>query len=240
VIVNTVNSKQLVGSQVLLTSINVGGISSKFRYKVLSAYIQKFHIAFFSETRLQRIPQGEFPDFDIFSFKQKTRMHGLSILLKKDFFAYKKTLKGKSKCVLWLLLGSSEYKLLFIIGSVYIPGYNSKFADQNDFDVISEDIISFRDTYNCPFLLMGDYNSRTGDRDDSIDFSVVNTRRNCDKKVDLYGRNLIKMCKELDLRIVNGSYDSDSKIGNFTCHKPKGKSCVDYCIIITMFTFFYF
>ena len=183
-------------STVSLTSINVGGISSKFRYHVLSNYIQKFHIIFIGETKLQRIPQGEFPDYDIFSFKQKTRMHGLSILLKKDFFAYRKTLKGKSKCVLWLLLGSSENKLFFIVGSVYIPGYNSKFADQNDFDIISEDILSFRDTYKCPVLLMGDYNSRTGNLCDQVDLPdpTVYKRRNCDKKVDVYGRNLVRMC----------------------------------------------
>ena len=118
-------------------------------------HVKNFHIAFLEETRLQRIPQGEFPDHDIFSFKQKTRMHGLAVLLKKDYFKYQKTLKGKSKCVLWILIGSSEQKLLFIIGSVYIPGYNSKFADQNDFDFISEDILSFRNTYKCPFFING-------------------------------------------------------------------------------------
>ena len=195
-------------------------------------HVKNFHIAFLEETRLQRIPQGEFPDHDIFSFKQKTRMHGLAVLLKKDYFKYQKTLKGKSKCVLWILIGSSEQKLLFIIGSVYIPGYNSKFADQNDFDFISEDILSFRNTYKCPFLLMGDFNSRTGTLSDLLDSThSVCTRRNSDKKVDVYGRNLIKMCKDLDLRIVNGSFGSDSHVGNFTCHKPKGQSCVDYCIM---------
>ena len=59
------------------------------------------------------------------------------------------------------------------------------------------------------------------------------------KKVDVYGRNLLQMCKELDLRIVNGSYGSDSQVGNFTCHKPKGESCVDY-LIIALFRHVYF
>ena len=196
-------------------------------------YIQKFQIALLGETKLQRIPQSEFPDHDIFSFKQKTRMHGLSLLLKKDFFTYQKVLKGKSKCVLWILLGSSEQKLFFVIGSVYIPGYSSKFADQNDFDIISEDILSFRDTYKCPFLLMGDFNSRTGNLSDCDDLSdpIACKRRNCDKKVDVYGRKLIKMCKDIDLRIVNGCFGSDSQVGAFTTHKTKRQSCIDYCIL---------
>ena len=82
---------------------------------------------------------------------------------------------------------------------------------------------------------MGDYNSRTGNLcefvADHSDPVSVNTRRNSDKKVDVYGRNLVRMCKELDLRIVNGSYGSDAKLGDFTCHKPTGNSCVDYCIM---------
>ena len=228
------NGENVIGSTLSLVSLNVGGISSKFRYKVLSNYIEKCHIIFFSETRLQRIPKSEFTGYDIFSFKQKTRMHGLSLLLKNDTFPYKQTLKGKSKCVLWILLGSSEHKLYFIVGSVYIPGYNSKFADQSDFDIISEDILSFREKYNCPFLLMGDYNARTGNLGDFVDLTdptVTTYRCNSDKKVDTYGRNLIRMCKELDLRIVNGSYGSDSQVGAFTCHKPTGKSCVDYCVV---------
>jgi hypothetical protein len=188
----------------------------------------------FSETRLQKIPQSEFPGYDIFPFKQKTRMHGIALLLKRDLFSYKKILKGKSQCILWLLLGSSEYNLYFIIGSVYIPGYNSKFADENDFDIISEDILFFSEKYNCPFIIMGDYNARTGNLGDCVDLvdpTVTTYRSNNDKKVDSYGRNLIKMCKELDLRIVNGSFGSDSNVGDFTCHKPTGKSCVDYCVM---------
>ena len=46
------------------------------------------------ETKLSKIPQAEFPDYNIFSLKQKTRLHGLSILLKNDFFS----LHQKTNC----------------------------------------------------------------------------------------------------------------------------------------------
>ena len=46
----------------------------------------------FGETKLQRIPQTEFPDFDIFSMKQKTRLHGLSLLVKTGLFNYTKNI----------------------------------------------------------------------------------------------------------------------------------------------------
>ena len=184
-----------------------------------------------SETKLQKIPQIEFPDFDIFSFKQKTKKHGLALLLKNNLFAYRKKLHGKSLCVLWYLLGSSERKLNFIVGSVYVPGSDSKFADESDFDIITEDILTFREKYNCPFLLMGDFNSRTGNLEDYASKPECTPRTNADKKVDTYGRNLIRMCKDLNLKIVNGRFGSDAGEGNFTCHKPTGKSCVDYCVM---------
>ena len=220
----------------------MGGITSKFRYNILAEYIKKHDIIMFSETKLQKIPQSEFPGYDILSFKHKTRLHGLSILIKNGLFAYTKKLNAKSKCVMWVLLGSSECNLNLIIGSVYIPGYDSKFADPSDFDIICEDILTLQEKYNIPFILMGDFNARSGnlsDRPDHLDAHntdlPVAPRFSKDKKVETYGRNLIKMCRDLNLKIINGCYGSDSGIGNFTCHKKNrgnlNESVVDYCIL---------
>ena len=191
----------------------------------------------FSETKLSRIPQNEFPDYSIFSFKQKTRLHGLSILLKNDFFSYTKILHGKSKCVFWLLLGSSEVNLNFIIGAVYIPGYDSKYSDEHDFDIISEDILNFQNKFNLPFLLMGDCNSRTGNMSDCLSADGLSPipRLSKDQKIDTYGRKLVTMCRDLNLKIVNGCLGTDNGIGDFTCHKKNRKnlfeSVVDYCLV---------
>ena len=72
--------------------LNTGGISSKFRYKILTEYIKKIDIGLFSETKLLKIPQSEFPDYDIFSLKQKTRLHGLALLIKNSVFTYFKNI----------------------------------------------------------------------------------------------------------------------------------------------------
>jgi exonuclease III len=203
----------------------------------LSEYAQKYDILLFSETRLQKIPQSKFQGYDIFSLKQKTPRHGLALMVKNGIFNFTKKLSAISPCVLWVLLGSSESNINFILGSVYIPGYDSKFADENDFDKISEDILTLKEKYNCPFILMGDFNSRTGNLTDSIDTKLcpATPRVNKDKKIDTYGRNLVKMCNNLNLKILNGSLGSDNGIGNFTCHKKNrnnlNQSVVDYCIV---------
>ena len=121
------------------------------------------------------------------------------------------------------MLGSSEIKLHFINGAVYIPGYDSKFLDENDFDIISEDILTFREKFNIPIVLMGDCNSHTGNLGDGFisDSFSVTSRVNKDQKIDTYGRKLVTMCKDLNLKIVNGCFGSDSATGDFTCHKKK-------------------
>ena len=93
-----------------------------------------------------------------------------------------------------------------------VPCYSSKFADENDFDKISEDVLLFRGKYNCPVILMGDFNSRSGDLGNSpnTDIPPVNLRRSKDKKkVDTYGRNFVSMCNDLNLKILNGSFGRD-------------------------------
>ena len=220
-----------------ILSLNVGGITSKLRYNILTDYIEKYDIVLFSETRLQKIPQSKFSGYDIFSLKQKTPRHGLALMVKNGLFSFTKKLTATSPCVLWVLLGTSESKINVILGSVYVPGYNSKFADENDFDKICEDILDLQDKYMCPLILMGDFNSRTGNLSDSVSTELCPStpRANKDVKIDTYGRNLVKMCKDLNLKIANGNFGSESGIGNFTCHKKNrnklNESVVDYCVL---------
>ena len=134
-------------------------------------------------------------------------------------------LTATSPCVLWTLLGSSQSNIHFIIGSVYVPGYNSKFANENDFDKISEDILAFREKYNCPFILMGDFNSRTGST----------TRISMDKKIDTYGRNLITMCNDCNLKIVNGCFGSDQGIAILHATRKMEQISMKVLLIIVLF-----
>ena len=111
--------------------------------------------------------------------------------------------------------------------------------------------------YALPIVLAGDFNSRTGLLDDFInddplqnidlnDFideclfsskrelealNVNTVRYNSDIIVNNHGRNLIELCKMLDIKIVNGRFGMDSNVGNFTCFTPNGKSSIDYFIV---------
>ena len=211
----------------------------------MTEYVKSFDIICLGETKLSKIPANEFSSYDIFSLKQKSSLHGLAVLVKNGLFNYTQKLKLKSKCVLWVALGASINNISFVIGAVYIPGDCSKFADPYDFEVICEDILTLKNKFNCPLIAMGDFNARSGKLNDFEDLSeldiqlkgqlekigITTDRFSLDKKIDTYGRNLIKMCNDSDLKIVNGRFGSDRSVGNFTCHKPRGESVVDYCLM---------
>ena len=98
--------------------------------------------------------------------------------------------------------------------------------------------------------LLGDFNARTGQLSDSIQFddhgnllesedmfgnylncitdsNPRHARVNSDKILNSAGRRLIELCRSLNLIIMNGRYGKDINIGKKTC---KNASTVDYIL----------
>ncbi len=88
-------------------------------------------------------------------------------------------------------------------------------------------------------LLIGDFNTITGKLKDFIetdgneyiqnlnpDFSYNSKRQNN------HGKRLIELCKNCNLRILNGQTKGDS-LGQPTFHKKYGSSTIDYVICNT-------
>ena len=176
--------------------------------------------------------------------KQKSKVHGLAMLVKTGLFPYiKKIEKSKSKCILWVALGSSQQLIYLIVGAVYIPCISSIHNDASDFDTISEDIVALYSEHNCPFLLLGDFNSHTGKLDDFLAQNQIKQtlqalgleteRHNCDLKVNSNGHNLINLCNDLNFGILNGRFGQAKGVGQCTCVKSRGQSLVDYAIVST-------
>ena len=164
------------------------------------------------------------------------------MLIKTGLFPYiKKIEKTKSTCVLWVALGLSPQEVVLIVGAVYIYCTNSIHNDDNEYDIISEDIVALHSQYDCPFVLLGDFNSRTGKLDDLLSQNHIKEnfislgleieRYNCDQKIDTNGRNLINLCNDLNFCILNGRFGQDKKVGQCTCVKSTGQSLVDYIIV---------
>ncbi len=96
---------------------------------------------------------------------------------------------------------------------------------------------------NNNIVLMGDFNARTKNLDDTLleekhedfpiqDFfsSIFSKRSNQDHSTNNYGKKLIEYCIATLSYIANGRTLGDFE-GKFTCHQHNGSSTVDYAII---------
>ncbi|CAG2185067.1 unnamed protein product [Mytilus edulis] len=135
---------------------------------------------------------------------------------------------------LWLKLDKNFFGLSddIYICAVYIPPVSSTHYD-DDFLQLEKEINIF--SKKGKVVLLGDFNSRTGDKldyikDDSLDinnFAQTNllpdeykidncfNRYSCDKVVNGQGVNLLDLSTSSSLRILNGRYIGDI-MGNFT------------------------
>ncbi len=122
--------------------------------------------------------------------------------------------------------------------AIYIPPHESPYFQEETFP--NKKISHFQAQGNE--LLMGDFNSRTGDKLDFIAsqgtrFITGNNRLfpshphrlNCDPQVNAHGRQLLQLCRGLALYIVNGRLRGDS-LGRYTYSSALGNSTVDYAI----------
>ena len=74
-----------------------------------------------------------------------------------------------SLCVNWLLVKNYN----FILGAVYIPPSNSEYYNDDLFDDIIDDMSYITSIYDKPFVMIGDFNSRTGMMDDDLEYDEL-------------------------------------------------------------------
>ena len=142
------------------------------------------------------------------------------------------------------------------ICNCYIPPETSeihKISGAPYFEILNEEVIKF--STQGDILLLGDMNSRTGERKEhytEIDEDItvrdqlcveditssdrvvycLPDRKNEDMKANSFGRNLISITEQAHLAIVNGRKLGDLR-GKTTCVTYNGMSTVDYCIVST-------
>lgn len=158
---------------------------------------------------------------------------------------------SESKNVIWLKFDFVEmFKVVPIIcGFTYLsPENSSVHAEEDMFHIIEEDIAAHRSNFeNHCILVAGDFNAYMGQEPDFIQFDEPfdlldnlgyiedvqpRLRNNQDgHETNAYGRNLLNLCVNTGLRIVNGRYGSDAEVGNYTCISERSASTIDYIIV---------
>ena len=97
----------------------------------------------------------------------KGRSGRIFVFVKNYIFENVEVLKSSSEIALWFIVKNIVfYPILF--GAIYIPPESSKYSDIDFFDVIQEDILKYNAGKDYKICLLGDFNARTGVKDDFI------------------------------------------------------------------------
>ena len=150
-----------------------------------------------------------------------------------------------SEGFLWIRLEKSFFNLendIFLCGA-YIPPKNTTqniLSKTDYFGSLENSILKYKDKGNI--VIMGDLNARTGIEDHILcldnhisqllpDTNAIQdgNRCSCDDKKNSYGRILLKLCNNHNLKIANGQTPGDG-VGNYTCFNQGGASVVDYLL----------
>ena len=143
--------------------------------------------------------------------------------------------------VVWAHIRKDLFEYMFCF--CYNPPTSSGFHVANFYDELSLSVgwLEERNLNDGVLLLLGDFNSRTGEllEYEPVPSSTFNPsfllesqyevekRITLDKIADSMGRQLLQFCANLDMHILNGRYGEK---GEFTFVARTGKSIVDYAI----------
>ena len=203
-------------SKLKVSALNICGLRSKLKYPDVQDYNNNFGMGGISETKLQ-----SYDEVECYTFYSKPRSKctqssgGIGIFVRNNLVNYIKIIHGKSECVLWCkMTDTNDYDCLLLLGTVYIPPDGSKYANDDNFEVICHDLIDLSN--NLPIYLMGDYNSRTGTCTFMSDFEKnyddLFNNLNIDKEIRCI---LINETNLNDLGITTYIFSQDVKVDNY-------------------------
>jgi hypothetical protein len=89
------------------------------------------------------------------------------VFVKNYIFENVEVLKSSSEIALWFVVKNIVFDPI-LFGAIYIPPESSKYSDIDFFDVIQEDILKYNAGKDYKICLLGDFNARTGVKDDVI------------------------------------------------------------------------
>ena len=186
--------------------------------------------------------------------KKKTRLGrmsgGVAVYVKTRIFRKLQALIFDSSLpdVSWVVINRTEDEKL-AIGFVYNPDQSSVYADPEFFVSLEEEMCKLEEEHpGVRFLLLGDFNARTGNEREFVigDEEDVSTngpiqlpdwypftgrpkqRNSKDELVNAWGRKLLEWSRLNSLLILNGRVPPDES-GEITCApRTGGSSVVDY------------
>ena len=225
----------------------------------LCNYFTKFDFVCLSETWLKEETSFviDLPGYAHFSFcrpiinhRNKRGAGGLLLYIKKELQEGVRVLPhGKKQDRMWIVLDKTAFVLErdTYVGFFYIPPVTSCNAIQArlQWQTLELEIQQYK--HMGDVVVMGDLNARIGLLNDNIVRDTIPNNVPCtlycvseslprvsqDITVNMYGKQLIDICINTGLQIVNGRVGADRGIGRYTCYTYNGSSVVDYVLAQT-------
>ena len=219
------------------------------------ASIESYDIVILLETWHAENSDINVQGFDSFSkpirkSKSKGRHRGGIIILYKTHLRKNiENLDSEQEGSLWLKLNKTYLGLhmdLYLCGTYRRPINNNQYSEEY-FETLENEIAKYSNLGIT--IITGDFNARTGVQQDFILESDLSNRylpvenyrtdsplprKNLDKCCNREGQLLLNLCKNSQLRILNGRSLSDS-MGYHTYYHMNGCSTVDYTLCPTEF-----
>ena len=172
---------------------------------------------------------------------------GMILLINKNIKDGITVLPRNSSELFWLKLSKNYFgfKNDLFLCFVYIAPANSSYVLRHNLDILQlleNDIAQYSKLGSI--LVMGDTNARTGTVRDFIDnddkhipipsdtrkSKLTMERKSQDLHVCPRGKELLELCIQANLNILNGKTFGD-RFGKYTSFQYNGNSVVDYCIV---------
>ena len=158
------NRNNTGNDQLKICGINICGLKSKLNNGVFSDYIEEFDICCLTETKTSK--GIEIDNYTVFNLEKKTDsyayagIHGLQVYINDRIANQCYQINDKDftcEPVLWVNILNK-----FVLGTIYVPCQDSFHHKSNFFDNLTLDMYLIKESYDLPFMMIGDFNSRTG------------------------------------------------------------------------------
>ena len=256
----TQNDATNISNKFVIGSLNTCGLKRRTEYPEFQSLIDRYDILCISESKLDNDDVISCPGYVFYNQPRSQpytrKSGGIGFFVRQHLSASVDVIGSNSDYVAWIQISKKTHELDkdILIGAVYVPPQQSKFFNDDEFDLFEQEISSSC-TKDCYVILTGDFNAQTSNLQDftsadnflseyfQFDSSTVEyfdqkcvlekhniqvNRSSKDSKKNGSGHRLISICKNNNLFILNGRYGHDRNIGEMTF---RNTSVIDYTLV---------
>ena len=164
----SLNTKQ---SKLKILFLNIGGLRGKLRASDFFEKMEEYDISCLVEAKIDKndleIVKNQFEKFDLFSNINENYVvdprAGIIVLAKKHISPHLNFFESENDISLFFKINKSilNSNKDLLCACVYIPPSTSLYKNNNNFELLTEELIKNKQNFVCDTLIVGDFNAKT-------------------------------------------------------------------------------